>query len=107
MRLFQTSFIQRQIDYIWYEMGYSENECKNGQWSDSRYALLFKPGNYSLNVNVGYYTQLIGLGTGPTNTVIERVHVPDSCGDALCNFWRGAENLEFGHDQTNVDWHVS
>ena len=86
-------------------MGYSG--CDHGQWSDSRYALMFKPGNYACNVNVGYYTQIIGLGMTPSDTVLANLYSPDSCGNALDNFWRGVENVELGHDQTNVMWHVS
>ena len=32
----------------------------SGQFISSRYALLFKPGNYSCEVPVGYYTQVRG-----------------------------------------------
>jgi hypothetical protein len=39
--------------------------------------------------------------------VIANLYVPDDCGDALCNFWRGVENAEFGHAQSEVMWHVS
>ena len=46
---------QSRIDAVWHEMG-GESGCDHGQWSDSRYALLFKPGNHNCNVNVGYYT---------------------------------------------------
>ena len=39
--------------------------------------------------------------------MIANLYVPDDCGDALCNFWRGVENAEFGHAQSDVMWHVS
>merc|ERR1712013_92753 len=45
---------QSRVDKVWFEMGHSG--CDHGQWSDSRYALMFKPGDYTCNVNVGYYT---------------------------------------------------
>ena len=70
---------------------------------------MFKPGNYSCAVNVGYYTQIIGLGATPSETVISELYAPDDAYDhtALNNFWRGVENIEVGHGQSNVMWHVS
>jgi len=84
-----------------------QSSCDNGQFSNSRYALFFKPGNHNCNVNVGFYTQVLGLGTTPSSTVLANLYSPDSCGNALDNFWRGVENVEIGHAQTNVPWHVS
>jgi hypothetical protein len=85
----------------------AEKGCDHGQWSDSRYALFFKPGYHNCDVNVGYYTQVVGLGTEPHDTILKNIYSPDSCGNALDNFWRGVENIEVGHDQNNVMWHVS
>ena len=96
---------QSRVDAVWHEMGSSG--CNHGQWSDSRYALMFKPGNHACNVNVGYYTQVVGLGESPSDTVLANLYSPDGCGNALCNFWRGVENVEVGHGQGNVPWHVS
>ena len=101
---------QERVDAIWTEMGEggdSASTCDHGQWSDSRYALLFKPGNYTCDVNIGYYTQLLGLGATPSDTIISSLSSPDNCNIALNNFWRGVENVELGHEQTNVQWHVS
>jgi len=68
---------------------------------------MFKPGNYACNVNVGYYTQVIGLGDSPSDTILANLYASDDCGTALNNFWRGVENVEVGHGQNNVMWHVS
>jgi len=80
----------------------------NGQFSNSRYAFLFKPGNHNVVVNVGYYTSVIGLGASPTETQITTLRCED--GDfndyktgALDNFWRSAENIQTG----NTLWAVS
>ena len=97
---------QRRIDDVWHEMG-STSSCNHGQWSDKRWALFFKKGYHNCNVNVGYYTSVYGLGEQPTDTVVANLYVPDSCGSALCNFWRSAENFETGHNQSNLPWHVS
>jgi|688.fasta_scaffold1310181_2 hypothetical protein len=81
--------------------------CDNGQWSNKRYALLFKAGYHNCWVNVGYYTQLLGLGRDPTLTEIKVINSPDStCGTALDNFWRGIENIHTGY-QGLTQWHVS
>ena len=41
-----------------------------GQFSKLRYAFLFKPGTYPLDVPVGFYTQVVGLGKNPSDTVL-------------------------------------
>jgi hypothetical protein len=69
------------------------------EFSRSRYAYFFKPGQYTADVKVGFYTQALGLGHGPDDVTINgavRVKADwrtDDPGDALLNFWRGAENL--------------
>ena len=95
---------QSRVDEVWHEMG---GYCNNGQWSDSRYALMFKPGSHACNVNVGYYTTVMGLGNLPTDTILANLYSPDGCGNALDNFWRSVENIEFGYEQSNVPWHIS
>jgi hypothetical protein len=81
---------QKQIDAV-----YATQE--RGQFNDKRYAILFKPGHYDLDVKVGFYTQVSGLGRSPDDVAITgavrskadwmRNH------NATCNFWRCAENL--------------
>jgi len=74
------------------------------QFGTQRYALLFKPGTYGtadhpLNFQVGYYTQVAGLGLNPGDVVINgSVYVRNQCDaagscTALNNFWRSLENL--------------
>lgn len=69
-----------------------------------RYALLFKPGTYGTPSNplvfqVGYYTEVAGLGRSPSDVVINgsinvynRCLTADNC-IALVNFWRSLSNL--------------
>jgi hypothetical protein len=69
-----------------------------------RYTLLFKPGVYGsaatpLTFQVGYYTEVAGLGASPTDVTINghidvynRCLTPDNC-IALVNFWRSLSNL--------------
>lgn len=85
--------------------------CGNGQFSNERYAFLFLPGTYqALDVPVGYYTSVYGLGVSPTDTVFndgKGVYCEESCGSfstgALQTFWRSAENF---HTTSNYAWLV-
>jgi hypothetical protein len=69
------------------------------EYSTNRYAYFFKPGQYMADVKVGYYVQALGLGHSPDDVTINgavRVKADwrtDDPGNALLNFWRGAENL--------------
>jgi hypothetical protein len=70
---------------------------ESNQFGPERYAYLFKPGHYNLDVNVGFYTQVLGLGQTPDAvTITGAVHSEANWlgdGNATCNFWRSCENL--------------
>jgi hypothetical protein len=100
--------IQSQLSTI-----YTQQD--SAQFGTGRYAYFFKPGKYSLDVEVGFYVQALGLGQSPDDVVITGAvrSKADWLGNdnATCNFWRGAENLSIvpgnGIDG-NVDvWAVS
>ncbi|MBR4760439.1 MAG: sialidase [Lachnospiraceae bacterium] len=83
------------------------------QFGDDRYAVLFMPGEYdeSIVLKTGFYTQMSGLGKKPTDTRLGGLYLnarwmsdDPSNHMALCNFWRGIENLQIGGDAT---WAVS
>jgi len=69
------------------------------EYSTNRYAYFFKPGQYTADVKIGYYVQALGLGHSPDDVTITGAirskadWRTDDPGDALLNFWRGAENL--------------
>jgi hypothetical protein len=71
----------------------------SNQFGSQRYAFLFKPGQYSVDAQLGYYTSVAGLGLSPDDVTINgEVRVegqvqPDGKVSALVNFWRSAENL--------------
>ena len=79
----------------------------DNEMGTERYAFLFLPGTYGtaeqpLQIKVGYYTELAGLGASPTDVVINgKVEVYNRCLDdggtsnclALVNFWRTLSNL--------------
>ena len=92
-----TSQIQATVDTI-------ASEQVDNEFGSQRYALLFRPGTYGsasdpLMINVGYYTEVAGLGASPTDVTINgqvdvfnRCLAPDNC-IALDNFWRSVSNL--------------
>jgi len=98
--------IQAIIDTIYKHQSGSKNE-----FSTNRYALFFKPGTYNLDIKVGYYMQVYGLGKSPDEVVIVgavRSNSTTKEGHVLTNFWRSAENLTVipTVDSTNI-WGVS
>lgn len=97
--------VQTLIDSIHAGQVYPANE-----FSKNRYALLFKPGTYHLDIRVGYYMHIMGLGNSPEDVEIIGAVRSNSTqgGHVLCNFWRTAENLTIvpAKDSTNT-WAVS
>lgn len=78
----------------------------SNQFGAQRYALFFEPGTYGtatdpLIFQVGYYTQVAGLGASPGDVVINgTIDVYNQCVGAngtnciaLINFWRSLSNL--------------
>src|SRR5258708_36168977 len=85
---------------------------ERSQFGTNRFALLFRPGKYDLDVQVGFYTQVAGLGKSPDDVAITgavRSKARWMRGNATCNFWRSAENLSVTPTQdSNVNiWAVS
>lgn len=98
-----TSEIQARVDAI-------HAQQVSDEMGPNRYALMFEPGVYGtdadpLQIQVGYYTEVIGLGASPGDVTINgAVEVYNQCFDdpsnpefvgcfALNNFWRGISNL--------------
>src|SRR6266542_3709247 len=80
------------------------------QFGTNRYALLFKPGTYNVDANVGFYTQVAGLGLSPDDVTINgAVHAEADWfqGNATQNFWRSAENLSVTPSGGSDRWAVS
>jgi hypothetical protein len=64
-----------------------------------------------VNVPVGFYTEVVGLGQNPTQTVITGggIHADAawSNGNATTNFWRGVENITNDPSSGSTEWAVS
>ncbi|MDB6116078.1 MAG: uncharacterized protein JWQ62_3023 [Lacunisphaera sp.] len=70
---------------------------ERNQFGPERVAYLFKPGKYQLDVQVGFYMQVLGLGRSPddveiTGAVRSKARWMRN-NNATCNFWRAVENL--------------
>ncbi|MFJ2828186.1 RICIN domain-containing protein [Streptomyces sp. NPDC087263] len=95
--------IQSRLDSIFQQQ-------QTNQFGSQRYAVMFKPGTYSADVNVGFYTQVLGLGLSPDSVTINgAVHAEADWfqGNATQNFWRGAENLSVNPTSGSDRWAVS
>ncbi len=83
---------------------------KKSEFNRNRYALMFKPGKYKLDIRLGYYMQVMGLGSSPEDVVIEGAvrSITTQWKSVLTNFWRSVENLTIIPmvDSTNT-WGVS
>jgi len=81
------------------------------QFGPERYAFLFMPGDYSKMkaVNVGYYTQVLGLGRLPDDVRLGNVKTPAALANnnATCNFWVGVENVAIADTDSNADPYFS
>ncbi len=95
--------IQQQIDKVYAIQQHSE-------FGSARYALLFLPGDYHVDVPIGFYTQVVGLGAAPDAVHISgNVHADASLprNNATCTFWRGVEGFSVTPTGGTMQWAVS
>lgn len=94
---------QRRID-AWFA------QQERAHFTDRRYAVLLKPGAHRLDINVGFFTQIAGLGIRPGDVAVAgHVHAEADWaqGMALVNFWRSVENLAVRPPDRADRWAVS
>src|ERR1700722_915897 len=95
--------IQKQIDAVYATQQHNE-------FGPQRNALLFLPGSYAVDVPVGFYTEVMGLGASPDATRIAgNVHADANLGhnNATTTFWRAAEGLSIEPTGGTMQWAVS
>jgi len=113
------SGIQDKINQIFSING---GRKEHGQFSPYRFAMMFKPGTYTVDVPIGYYTSVHGLGESPHDVIFsgakgvycEEGSYNASIG-ALDNFWRSAEGFTTktkypwfsGNEGSGMMWAVS
>ncbi|OEJ97231.1 discoidin domain-containing protein [Streptomyces thermolilacinus] len=99
-----TPGIQAKLDEVF-------RQQESAQFGSGRHAFLFKPGTYNgLNAQIGFYTQIAGLGLRPGDTTINGDVTVDAGwfnGNATQNFWRAAENLALNPVSGTNRWAVS
>ncbi|MFJ6797093.1 discoidin domain-containing protein [Streptomyces sp. NPDC091268] len=99
-----TPGIQAELDRVFHEQ-------ESAQFGSGRHAFLLKPGTYNnLNAQIGFYTQIAGLGLRPDDTTINGDVTVDAGwfnGNATQNFWRGAEGLTVNPVSGTNRWAVS
>ncbi len=91
-------------------------EMFRAEMGAGRYALMFKPGDYTSAglFNIGFYTHMAGLGKVPYDVKISNVHTPPHLrnDNGTCTFWRSLENMSvigkesYAHDDM-FNWAVS
>jgi hypothetical protein len=80
------------------------------QFGTNRYSFAFKQGDYTDMeddcYNIGYYTQIIGLGKTPYDVRLKNVKTPAALanGNVTCNFWVDIENLTIAQTSENADY---
>ncbi|MFB7828615.1 discoidin domain-containing protein [Streptomyces hydrogenans] len=99
-----TPGLQAKLDTVFQEQ-------ESAQFGAGRHAFLLKPGTYNgLNAQLGFYTQIAGLGVRPDDTTINGDVTVDAGwfnGNATQNFWRGAEGLALNPVNGTDRWAVS
>ena len=83
---------------------------QHSEFGSARYALLFLPGEYHVDVPVGFYTEVVGLGATPDAVHIAgNVHSDASLphNNATCTFWRAAEGFSVTPTGGTMQWAVS
>jgi len=98
-----TATIQEQIDKVYATQ-------RRNEFGPERNALMFLPGDYKVDVPVGFYTEVIGLGASPDNVHITgNVHADASApkNNATTTFWRAAEGFSVTPAGGIMQWAVS
>ena len=95
--------IRAKIDAIYQEQ-------RGSEFGPGRYAILLRPGEYKLNIPLGFYTEVAGLGATPDAVHVSgNVHADAALGNnnATTTFWRSAENLAVTPEGGTLQWAVS
>jgi hypothetical protein len=95
--------IQEQIDKVYAIEQHNE-------FGPQRYAFLFLPGEYKVDVPIGFYTQALGLGAAPDAVHISgdlHVDAASENDNATTTFWRAAEGLSVTPPSGTMQWAVS
>src|SRR5277367_1787103 len=102
-RSMPSATIQAQIDKVYATQ-------RRNEFGPERNAILFLPGDYNVDVPIGFYTQVLGLGASPDSVHITgNVHSDAAArnNNATTTFWRAAENFSVTPPNGSMQWAVS
>ena len=97
------AMIQKQVDKVYAIQ-------RRNEFGPERNALMFLPGKYNVDVPIGFYTEVIGLGASPNDVQINGNLHSDASEDnnnATTTFWRAAEGLTVVPPGGSMRWAVS
>lgn len=81
------------------------------QFGSERSVFLFKHGAYNLELPLGFYTSVYGLGKSPDDVNITGKSIYSESfhrnNNSTCNFWRSVENLSVTPESGSMKWAVS
>lgn len=83
---------------------------QRNEFGPERNALMFLPGEYKVDVPVGFYTEVMGLGASPDSVHITgNVHADASArnNNATTTFWRAIEGFSITPAGGTMQWAVS
>ena len=95
--------MQKKIDTVYSAQQHSE-------FGTQRNTFLFLPGQYHVDIPIGFYTQVVGVGATPDAVRITgNVHADASLprNNATCTFWRGVEGFSVVPAGGTMQWAVS
>jgi hypothetical protein len=95
--------LQQQIDTVY-------TKQRRNEFGPERNAFLFLPGEYRVDVPVGFYTEVIGLGASPDDVhIVGNVHSDASArnNNATTTFWRAVEGFSVTPTGGVMQWAVS
>ena len=95
--------IQRQIDDVYTIQQHNE-------FGAERNALMFLPGEYKVDIPIGFYTEVVGLGASPDDVrIVGNVHSDAAApnNNATTTFWRAAEGFSISPAGGSMQWAVS
>jgi hypothetical protein len=98
-----SSAIQHRIDEVYTTQQHNE-------FGEQRTALMFLPGDYKVDIPVGFYTEVIGLGASPDGVhIMGNVHSDASLpnNNATTTFWRAVEGFSLSPAGGAMQWAVS
>ena len=99
----KTRAVQAKIDAIYAAEQHSE-------FGPRRDAVVLLPGEYALDVPVGFYTEVMGVGASPGDVRVRGdVHADAALenNNATTTFWRAVEGMEVTPPSGTMQWAVS